>query len=126
MHYLPLIARILFSMMFIWAGFGHFFSSTIAYGATHGVPMASLFVPLAGVFALLGGLSILLGYKVKIGAWLIVIFLVPVTFMMHNFWMMEDPMAMRLQRIMFMKNLAMIGGALMFAYFGSGSYSLKK
>jgi putative oxidoreductase len=49
------------------------------------VPTASVAVPLSGIIALLGGLNILSGYKAKYGAWLIVLFVVPVTVMMHNF-----------------------------------------
>lgn len=88
--------------------------------------MAMVLCPLAGVLALLGGISILLGYKARIGAWLIVIFLVPVTLVMHDFWNVEDPMAAKLQYIMFMKNLTMVGAALIVAYFGSGPMSLSK
>jgi uncharacterized membrane protein YphA (DoxX/SURF4 family) len=49
-------------------------------------PLASIAVPLSGVLAIAGGLSILLGYRAKLGACLIVVFLVPVTLMMHRFW----------------------------------------
>ena len=73
----------------------------------------------------LGGLSILLGYKVKYGAWLIVIFLVPVTLALHNFWAVQDPMQAQLQMAMFMKNIALLGGALLLAYFGPGPYSVE-
>lgn len=64
---------------------GHFTGRTIAYAASKGVPTASVAVPLSGIIALLGGLNILSGYKAKYGAWLIVLFVVPVTVMMHNF-----------------------------------------
>ncbi|WP_215217007.1 MULTISPECIES: hypothetical protein [Candidatus Rhabdochlamydia] len=37
-----------------------------------------MLVPFSGLLALVGGLSILLGYKARYGAWLLVIFLVPV------------------------------------------------
>jgi len=54
----------------------HFSSQTIAYAASQGVPLASIAVPFSGLLALVGGLSILLGYRAKIGAWLIAVFLV--------------------------------------------------
>ncbi len=104
----------------------HFTAGTIAYAANHGVPAASIAVPLAGVIALLGGLSILLGFKAKHGAWLIVIFLVPVTFMIHNFWTVTEPMMRQMQQINFMKNLSMLGAALLIAHFGSGPLSVDK
>lgn len=119
-----LVGRVLFSILFITAGFGHFNDATIAFADRQGVPYAGLLVPLSGLLAILGGLSILLGYRAKIGAWMIALFLVPVTFKMHAFWMIADPAEANLQQIMFFKNLAMLGGALTFAYFGSGPYSI--
>jgi putative oxidoreductase len=80
-------------------------------------------VPLSGVIALLGGLSILLGYRAKVGAWLIVLFLIGVT-PLHKFWGISNPMMQQLQAAMFMKNLAMLGGALLITQFGSGPWSL--
>jgi putative oxidoreductase len=86
--------------------------------------LASIAVPLSGMIALAGGLSILLGYRARWGAWLIVLFLVPVTIIMHNFWAVTDPNAAQMQQIMFMKNLSMLGAALMITHFGSGPLSL--
>jgi putative oxidoreductase len=119
------LGRVLFSLIFITSSFAHFSQGAIQYASSMGVPMASILVPCAGILAFFGGLSILLGYKAKIGAWLIVLFLVPVTLMMHSFWQVEDPQAAMLQYIMFMKNLSMLGGALVIAYFGSGPLSIK-
>ena len=72
----------------------------------------------------MGGISILLGYRVRIGAWLLVLFLIPVTVMMHNFWAVSDPMMAQIQLAMFLKNLSLLGGALLLAYFGPGPLSL--
>jgi putative oxidoreductase len=47
-----------------------------------------------------------------------------VTLAMHAFWAMPDPMMRMMQQAMFMKNLAMLGGALLIAYFGAGPVSL--
>ena len=86
--------------------------------------MASLAVPLSGALALIGGMSILLGYRARLGAWLIVFFLIPVTFMMHKFWGVSDPTVAQTQMIMFMKNFSMLGGALLITQFGAGPLSL--
>lgn len=126
MNYLVLVGRLLYSIMFIMAGVSHFSSGTIGYAASQGLPMANLLVPISGIIALLGGLSILLGFRAKWGAWLIVLFLVPVTFKMHAFWSVSDPMMAQMQQIMFMKNMAMLGAALLISHFGSGPFSLDK
>lgn len=118
-----LLGRVFFSLIFVVAGFNHFSKQTIAYAASQGVPLASIAVPLAGVIAIVGGLSILLGYRAKVGAWLIALFLVGVT-PMHNFWAVHDPMMAQIQMIMFMKNISMLGGALLISQVGAGPFSL--
>jgi putative oxidoreductase len=124
MRYTVLFGRILFSLIFVIASAGHFSKQMVAFAAAEGVPLASLAVPLSGVIALLGGLSVALGYKAKWGALLLVLFLAPVTVMMHNFWAVQDPMMAMMQQAMFMKNLSMLGGALLISYFGAGPLSL--
>lgn len=124
MRYTILPARILFAAIFITAGIGHFSTETIAHAAAAGVPLAKLSVPLSGLMALVGGLAIALGYHAKVGAWLLVAFLVPVTLKMHAFWAITDPVMQQMQKVMFMKNLALLGGALAFAHFGAGALSV--
>ena len=124
MKYVVLIGRLFYSLMFILSALSHFSEGTIAYASSAGLPMAALLVPISGIIALAGGLSILLGYRAKIGAWLIVIFLVPVTLFMHSFWGLIDLQTALIQQIMFMKNLSMLGAALLITHFGSGPFSI--
>ncbi len=124
MKYLVLLGRILYTFIFLQAAPGHFTAKTITFAASKGVPMAQLAVPVSGVIAFVGGLCILLGYKAKLGAWLIILFLVPVTIMIHNYWAIADPAQAQIQHINFMKNLSMLGAALLIAHFGSGPLSL--
>jgi putative oxidoreductase len=118
------LGRFLFALIFLFAAPNHFTKQTIAFSASQGVPLASIAVPLSGVVAIAGGLSILLGYRAKLGAWLIVLFLVPVSLMLHKFWTIQDPMMAQLQMILFMKNVSMLGGALLISQFGAGPFSL--
>jgi putative oxidoreductase len=124
MKQIVLAGRILYSAMFVLAGLGNFSSQTIAFAAAQGVPLASIAVPFSGVLAMVGGLSIALGYRAKIGALLVALFLVPVTFAMHQFWTVTDPTMAMIQQINFMKNMSMLGGAFVLRYFGSGPLSL--
>jgi putative oxidoreductase len=124
MRYSVLSGRILFSLSFVIAGFGDFSSQQIAFAAAQGVPLASVVVPLSGILSLVGGLSVAFGYKAKWGAALIVLFLVPVTVVMHNFWSVSDPLVAQDQMAHFMKNISLIGGAFLIFYFGSGPFSL--
>ena len=124
MKYIPLIARFFFSLIFLATFMSHFSAMGAGYAASKGVPFPSVLVPLSGVMAIAGAISIMFGYKAKWGAWLIVAFLIPVTFWMHNFWTESDPMMKQMQIGMFLKNLSMLGGALLIIYFGSGPMSL--
>jgi len=123
-RYLVPLGRVAFAGVFVAFAPANFTQQGIAWGAAQGVPLARVLVPLAGVISLLGGLSVVLGYRVKIGAWLLVLFLVPVTGMMHNFWAVKDPMMAQFQFGFFMANLSRIGGAFLIAHFGAGPFSL--
>ena len=80
------------------------------------------FLPFFHVAALLtelgAGLSLLLGYKARLGALILFLFLIPVTLTFHNFWTYTDPKEHTVHMIMFMHNLALMGGLLLV---GSGS-----
>lgn len=124
-HFFCFLGRVLFSAIFIIKSLEHFNGSAIECAKQAGVPMASILVPITGILALLGGLSILLGFKAKIGAWLLIIFLIPTTLMMHKFWQAEQGFELMMQQYCFLKNISMIGAAFMISYFGSGPWSLK-
>ena len=118
------IGRVLFALIFIVSVFGHFSGQTIDSAAAHGVPLATIVVPVWGLLALVGGVSILLGYRARFGAFLLLVFLIPVTLVMHQFWGIADPGAAALQKSMFLKNTALVGGLLLMMYYGSGPVSL--
>ena len=124
MRYVAVVGRLLYSAIFLLSGPGHFTAQYAGYAAQAGVPAASALVPLAGVIALAGALSVVLGYRAKIGAWLLVVFLIPVTLGMHNFWAVKDPKMAQMQQAHFMKNVGLLGAALLIAYFGAGPLSL--
>ncbi|HKK46579.1 MAG TPA: DoxX family protein [Balneolaceae bacterium] len=113
MGFFLLLARILFSAIFIQSGIGHIMNTAQMgeYAKTKGVPLPQIAVFLTGIMILLGGVSVLLGLWVKVGAWLLILFLVPTAFIMHNFWTVEDPMDRRNDQIHFMKDLALAGAA---------------
>jgi putative oxidoreductase len=122
--YLVPLGRLLFTLIFLESVPMHFSAQGIAYAAHSGVPWPNVLVPAAGVLALAGGLSVLLGYHARIGALLLALFLIPVTLIMHAFWNIPDAALARMQMIMFMKNVSMLGAALMVAHFGAGPISI--
>ena len=123
MKYIVLLGRILYSLMFLYSGLSLFSEMAVGYASSKGVPLASFLVPFSGAMAIVGGLLIVLGYKAKLGAWLIVAFLIPVTFIMHAFWKETDPNQMQMQISNFLKNISMLGGAFLITWFGAGPLS---
>jgi putative oxidoreductase len=114
----------MFSLIFLLSVPHDFKHETVAYAAAAGVPLAHVAVPLAGLVALVGGLSLALGFHARLGAIALLVFLVPVTLFMHKFWGLSDAGQAQMQMTNFMKNLALMGGALFFVYAGAGAYSL--
>ena len=110
-----LIGRVIVGGFFLMNAFNHFaqFNMMTGYAKSKGVPAPALAVGGSGVLLFLGGLSLLLGYHPTIGAGLLVIFLLGVSFGIHNFWTVQDPQARQVEMINFLKNMAILGLLLM-------------
>lgn len=74
----------------------------------------------------LGGLMVLFGYRSTLGAIMLLMYWVPVTFMVHDFWNCTTKAELRNESILFMNNIAIIGGLLMLVGKGSGRYSIRR
>jgi putative oxidoreductase len=85
------VAQTIFSNMMVWA-------PLLLMGAT--------------LLELLGALLLFLGVKEKLGAFLLILFLLPVTFLFHQFWFVEGE-AYELQLSLFLRNMAILGGLMM-------------
>ena len=118
MKYFPLAARICLSLVFLNAAINHIKGFTDFTGFVGSVlPFPAVFAVGTLAFQLLGVLSLLLGYKVKSGAWLLILFLIPASVLFHN------PFADPSQWNPFLKNIGLIGGLLMIIYSGAGAFS---
>src|SRR3989344_435819 len=119
MDILFLLGRLLYGGFFLMSGANHFikFYNLRSYALTKKVPMPGVAVAISGLLILFGGLGILLGVYPEIALIMIILFLAPVSLVMHNFWSFKDP-EMASQRMSdqtnFMKNMALLGAALMF------------
>jgi len=125
--FMPLLGRIFLALIFLKSGFGKItgWEGTAGYMSSKGFPLVPVFLLGAILFELGGGLSVLLGYRAKLGALALIIFMVPTTIIFHNFWALEGG-AKAMQQVMFMKNLAIIGGLFVVFGLGSGPFSLTK
>ncbi len=129
--FLTILGRICISLIFLYAGSDKLFHwqqtekalslvlsnwhSYMAYSENYSQFFASLllWVPflliIATIFELLGGLLIFFGVKMRFGAFLLLIFLIPTTILFHQFWFLEGAERTN-QMVVFFKNIAIIGG----------------
>ncbi len=116
MEILFLIGRIIVGVFYLFNALNHFTQVNMltGYAQSKGVPAPKVAVLGSGLLLLIGGLSILLGYQPVIGVAAVVIFFLGVTFKMHNFWAIDDPQMKVMEMTNFMKNMALMGSALMF------------
>jgi uncharacterized membrane protein YphA (DoxX/SURF4 family) len=110
-----LMGRLIFAGFFLYSGVHHFLdTATLAqFAGARGVPMPEAAVLLTGALLIVGALSILLGILPRVGLACIILFLVGVTPTMHAFWGVPDPQMRQMDMANFMKNLALMGSALM-------------
>jgi putative oxidoreductase len=123
---LSLIARIMIATIFLLSGVGNKipnFTSVADYMASEGVPLPQLMLVGAIAFLILGSLSVITGYQIRIGASLLLVFLILATYFFHDFWNFEGD-ARQQQMIQFMKNVSMMGTMLFFIANGPGLLGL--
>lgn len=118
-----LVARLGIGAIFLISGLGKVtgWSGTVAFAASKGVPE----VLLAGATALelLGAISLLVGLKTRWGAIALIVFLVPVTLVFHDFWAAHGA-DVRMQSVQFLKNVAIGGGLMAILGVGPGALSV--
>jgi len=115
MPYLFLAGRVLYGGFFLLAGIDHYrhVHMMTPYAAAKGIPAPRLAVLGSGSLIILGGLSVLLGVRPTWGVLLLTAFLVPTSFLMHNYWAATDPSVRQMDMTNFKKNIALLGAAWM-------------
>lgn len=127
------IARGLLSLIFLFAGVGKLMNwqgtvdalsmsfsnwymhleGTVLSSDAHELLVGSsaTLLGVATFLELLGGLLLLLGFRVRWGAFFLLLFLLPTTIIMHSFWF-EIGSDMHKELAIFLKNLALMGALL--------------
>ena len=125
---LTVAGRVMLATIFLMSALGNKipnFSGTVDYMTANGVPAPSIMLAGAIVFLLAGGISVVLGFKARIGASLLAVFLILATYYFHDFWTYApDSQDFQMQMIQFMKNLGLMGAMLMIVANGPGPGSL--
>jgi putative oxidoreductase len=122
---MALVGRILIAVLFIPAGWGKIggFAGTAGYIASKGIPLPEVAAAIAIVAEVGLGLLLVFGFKTRLAALGLAIFVAVITPMFHNYWAMPEAQVM-MQKQAFFKNYAIVGGLLVLAAFGAGAFSL--
>lgn len=121
----PLVGRCLIAGLFILSAIGklqNWNDATLSM-AQHGVTMIGPLLALAVVIELGAGFGVIIGFRTRLLALVLFAFTLAVSFVMHDFWAIEDAALARDQAVLFMKNMAIAGGLLMLVGLGAGRWS---
>ena len=120
------LGRVALSAIFLLSAVGNKipnFAATSDLLASKGMPAPKFMLAGAIAFLVAGSLSVIAGYKARWGALLLFLFLLPTTYLFHDFWNLSGHEAME-QNIQFMKNVSMAGALLFLVANGGGAWSL--
>jgi putative oxidoreductase len=122
---LALVSRLLLAALFLPAGISKIggFEGTAGYIASVGLPMPAVGAAVAIAVEVLGGVALILGLGTRWAALALAAFTLVASFFFHNFWAMPAEQQM-MQQLMFMKNIAVVGGLLALVAFGAGAFSV--
>jgi putative oxidoreductase len=120
MQYISLVSRISLSALFILGGYGKItaIAATQGYMESKGIPDILVYPTI--LLELGGGIMIILGFQTRIVAALLAGFCVVSALIFHN------DLGDQTQFIMFMKNLGLAGGFLLFVQHGAGAVAIDK
>jgi len=118
---IALAGRLMFTLIFFLSGITHFTGSDdYVRLMPSAIPFRTFWVLISGVVELIGAIMIATNRMPRLGAWLIVLFLVPVTITVHGVDMVSNPdQRMRaIQLSFFLKGVTMTGAALLITQLG--------
>jgi len=115
-----LAGRILLVLIFLKSGIGkvEHFTGTAQYMAKAGMPYTAFFLLGAIFIEIVGSASVILGLLARLGTAMLLVFLIPTTFIFHGDFADQG------QMIHFAKNVSMFGGLLILLATGPGPLSL--
>jgi putative oxidoreductase len=123
---ITVVGRILLCAIFFMTAVGQYiphFNVVADRIDAAGMPQPKVGLVVAIAFLIIGSLSVLVGYKARIGAALLLIFLGLEAYCFHSFWV-ADADHRPTQEVQFMKNVALAGAMLMIIANGPGPFSV--
>ena len=126
--FLDLLGRGLLAFIFLYEAYDSifYFDATKEKMTAYGLVWQQDLLLVGAIFLpTLGGTLLLIGYRTGLAMFLLLCYWIPVTFIVHSFWQDPEPIR-RAESIMFMKNIAIVGGLLMVWANGVGKFSIKR
>ena len=122
---LALAGRLLLASYFLRAGISKLsgFAETVGYISSTGLPLPQAAAALALVVEFVGGVAVIAGYGTRVVAIVLAMFTLVASFFSHNYWALPADQQM-IQQVLFMKNVAVVGGLLTLAAWGAGAWSM--
>jgi putative oxidoreductase len=123
----PLLGRIMIALVFLLSGIMKAvnFTLTADQMAAKGIPAVETLLMLSIVIEIVASLMIISGFKARWGALTLLLWMIPVNILYHNFWAMEGSEQF-LHRIMFLKNISLMGAMVYIISYGPGTKSIKE
>ncbi len=121
--FLSFIGRLLIGGMFLWGAVEKLrhWNATVAYMKTKNVPKLKIVLPISIALRILGGISVVLGWYVHLGALLLLVVAIPSVIMHHSFWKVHGA-GQEIEKLIFMKEIGVIGGLLLILALGGGHF----
>lgn len=122
---LALAGRVLLALLFLPAGIGKVtgFAGTVGYIASVGLPLPALGAVIALVVEIAGGVALIAGFGTRIAALILALFTLVASFFFHAYWAVPADQQFVTQ-LLFIKNIAVVGGLLTVAAWGAGAWSV--
>jgi len=123
----PLIGRLLIVYIYATSGIAKLlsWSGNVAYMETRHLPMVPVLLGIALIIELAGSLCLIFGFWTRPAAFVMFLYTTVLTILFHNYWAFSG-MLRGTQETHFRKNLAIMGGLLILACFGAGSWALDR
>jgi putative oxidoreductase len=125
------LARILLSLVFIFAGYGKVFGDMAGWKKMAGELIQKSPAPQLGQYSdilaqvaaygeFVGGILLLIGLLSRVAALGLLIFVILASILAHNFWAFADAKMFAEQLSTFLKNMGLVGGLLVIVAYGGG------
>jgi len=123
---MTLVGRWLLSAIFLICGVFKIvnFEAISKDMAAHGLTYTPALLVIAIIIEMIGAFSLIFGWKARWASFVLFLYLIPVTYVYHNFWSVGDALEQQTQFINFFRNAAIMGGLLLMIGNGPGGCSV--